>query len=304
MKEKFLTGFLIALTCLFLAILVVGGWARSVANKDEVWAHASTRILQDEVIRSRISNKIVDTIFERTNTQEFVKSQLPGRSKNLAPLLVDVAKDRAYTRVNNILISDAFNDVWQESTKDIQDEIKAILRNDPSVSSTVDGNPQIDIRPALQFVTNKLGFGSKLVNAIPKSRALVSLGLKNDLTKLDVFVQKVRTVWFISLFGVIFTLFLSIIVSRRNLSRLIKWYGFGLIISSVLEIIFQFIAGRYTQKFIEQATHSRFSIGAEWQEATGALLIAALLTLLVGVLLTYIGLFTQKSKQNRSLKDA
>lgn len=176
-----IAGALVVVACLLTFLGLLGGWLRLVALESDAWSAVSGSVLEKPAVRTQVAHTLVDRLFERADARLDVQEQMPSRLKPLIPPLMGLAQEAAYRNAERVLASPDFQKAWKQANHDAHEELMAIIDGRSPAVEQANGRVELDVRPLLELVATRVGVNPDVVDRIPDERAMIDLGLEQQL---------------------------------------------------------------------------------------------------------------------------
>ena len=156
-KRKILVWSLVAVATLLLLISSLTVWTkRQVLNTDN-WTDLSGQLLASDTIRSAVSAKMVNALFQRVDVAGELKQQLPDQLKAAAPVLAGALENVAPRAANAVLGTNAAQTLWKEANRRMHTQLIAVLKGEKVRGvSTEGGDVTLDLRPLIDRLAGRL----------------------------------------------------------------------------------------------------------------------------------------------------
>src|SRR4051794_11692106 len=161
----------------FLAILAI--WAnRQVLNTDN-WTTTSTELLQRPVIRDQLAGYLVDQLYANVDIEAELRSALPPRAEALAGPAAGALRDLANRAAIKALSRPAVQERWADANRQAQKSLLKVLEGGGPNVSTEDGVVVIHLKTMLEQISQRVGVGGRVVDALPPDVADLTV-LRSD----------------------------------------------------------------------------------------------------------------------------
>lgn len=297
---------LLIIALVLTPIAVLGVWSKAVALNSNHWANASSKMLDDPAVRSRVSTVVVDRAFEKVNTDDLIAEDKPV-VRAVARAGVVVLRKEAYTLVNKLLESDKFREAWKQANQDAHAEFMAIIDGRSTTIRETNGKVELDIRPLVRLAVEALGINGDVVNRIPDSRALLDLGLDDQLQQISSTVRLVRA----AVIGLVLLAVLlvagAIWLARGRRIRALTWAGTGLVIDGAVILAVRAIAGQIISQHVAHQPQGQTALADAWDILTQGLVTVGWVLIVVGIamrLALWVAVAAPASPRVRAALDA
>jgi hypothetical protein len=139
------------------------------------WSDTSTQLLQNDDVRSQVSNYLVDELYRGTDLSRQVAGSLPPQLQPLAGPISGGLHELALRAANSLLGRPKVQDLWAEANRATAQQFINIAE-DKSNAITQQGNAVIlDLRVVLLQLVDRLGLPGTLVNKLPPDAAKLKI---------------------------------------------------------------------------------------------------------------------------------
>jgi hypothetical protein len=265
---------MVVLASVLIPIAVLGSWVRAVGLESQAWAAISGSILDDPVVRDRVSHELVDRLFDAAQPEDVLGERLPPRLQFLAGPLSSSARQTAYERVDRLLASDDFQQAWREANVDAHREVVAIIESRSEYVDESDGKVELDVRPLLTLVADRIGLEGRLVARIPDDAAIIDLGLEDELEQIRSALRIIRAVTI----GII-VLSVALLVGAIGLgwpirARIVRWIANGILLGGVGMLAVRSVGGQVVQSRVGDDPVVLAIANTVWDVATSGIAAA------------------------------
>ena len=276
---------LVVVGSLLLPIAVLGSWIRVVGLESEAWAAISGRILEDPIVRDRVSHELVDRLFDASRPEDVLGERLPPKLQFLAGPLSNSAREAAYGRVDRLLASKDFQQAWREANVDAHRELVAVIESRSRYVTESNGSVELDVRPLLTMVAHRIGLEGRVIKRIPDDVANIKLGLEDELETVRSAVRLIRavTIGLIVLAGILFAGALLLGVSIRI--RVIRWIANGVLLGGVALLVVRSLGGELLRSRVEQDPAVLALTRDSWDIATQGIATAGWTAVAIAIVL-------------------
>ena len=246
-KRGFLVWGLVVLATLVTLVSTLTIWSKRQLLNSDSWANSSARLLADDQIRGRVSQTLVDRLFQRIDVEAILAERLPPRLQSAAPVFAASLQGAATRAADNLLTTPKVQALWKEINYRAHKALVNVLRgNDIGPNgnvSTAGGVVTLDLRPLINRLATKLGLEERLkANASPDSGQIVIM----KSSQLQSAQDAVQTFDTLSIFMVIavFVLYgLAIYLARGRRRVFLEVIGASLILVALVIAIVRRVVG-------------------------------------------------------------
>ena len=167
----------------FLAFLSVFAiWTERQALNTDDWVDTSGRLLENETIRSTLSDYLVDQLYENVDVSKELEEILPGDTKDLAGPAAGGLRQVAGQGAEKVLETSTAQELWEEANRTAHEQLLAVLENKKEAVETEEGNVKLNLGSLLTNLAEQVGIGESLAEKLPPDAAQIEI-LKSDQLK-------------------------------------------------------------------------------------------------------------------------
>jgi hypothetical protein len=156
---------LIWVTTILAVVAIFAIWTnRQIFNADN-WANTSTRLLQNDKIRTATANYLVDQLYRNVDVAAQLQTRLPAQLKPLSGPIAGALQNAAVAAADRALASGRIQLVWKRANHAADEQFIAIVNGHKGAVSTKNGVVTLDLAPIVTNITDRLGLpniGAKL----------------------------------------------------------------------------------------------------------------------------------------------
>jgi len=287
----------------FLAFLSVFAiWTERQALNTDDWVDTSGRFLEDQTIRSTLSDYLVDQLYENVDVRKELEEILPGDTKDLAGPAAGGLRQVAGQGAEKVLETSTAQELWKKANRTAHEQLLAVLENKKEAVETDEGNVRLNLGSLLTNLAEEVGIGEGLAEKLPPDAAQIEI-LKSDQLKTaqDIAVAIKGLALVLSIltfvcFGV------AIYLSRDERWITVLLSGTGLIAAGFGVIVVRQIAGGIvidqlvTEESVKPAGEAAWSIG------TSLMTSIATTVIVVGIFFLIAGWLASPTNGARSVR--
>src|SRR5262245_4779293 len=226
----------------FLSVFAI--WIERQALNTDDWVTTSGKFLQNETIRSAVSDYLVDQLYENVDVRKELEEKiLPGESKKLAGPLAGGLRQFAGDGAEKALESATAQELWEDANRATHEQLLAVLENKKEAVSTEEGNVTLNLGGLLTNLADQIGIGESLAEKLPPDAGQIEI-LKSDQLKTaqDIAIAIKGLALLLSILTFL-TFGAAIYLSREGRWVTVLYSGVGLIAAGFAAIVLRHIAG-------------------------------------------------------------
>src|SRR4029079_7069178 len=118
----------VAAGCVLAFVAIFAIWANRQALNTDNWTNTSSKLLEDEEIRTQLSAYLVDQLYANSNVAQQVSSALPPRAAALAGPIAGGLHEVALRGVDELLQRPKVQQLWENANRQAHKQLLAVLR--------------------------------------------------------------------------------------------------------------------------------------------------------------------------------
>jgi hypothetical protein len=272
----------IATLIAFLAIFSI--WVNRQALNTDNWVHTSDKLLQNEEVKTQLSNYLADQLFANVDVQAELEKTFPPRLAPLAGPAAGALHQLAPKVVERALETSRAESLWSTANRAAHETLLKILNDEGSAVSTSGGEVTLDLKALLSESGGQLGIAGKLASKIPPDAAQLTilksdqLSTAQDISKLVRKLPIVLTLLALLLYG------LAIYLAGPRRRQALRSVGFGFIVAGVLSLLLRGVAGNTVVDALAGNEAVKPAVEAVWSIGTALLVTVAVSAIAFGIL--------------------
>jgi len=189
---------LVVLTALLAPLAVSAVWVHERILTTDGWVETVAPLADDPAVIDAISNRIVNTIFERADIQDRITDILPGPVDALGRTFTNSLRNLATKQTEKFLESDAFQSLWEEANRVAHEQVVAMFSGQGDALENHNGQVVLDLGAVADKVRQRLvdnGVGILKRVTIPKGQAEIVLFESSVVTDLQTVFRLLDQLW-------------------------------------------------------------------------------------------------------------
>jgi hypothetical protein len=266
----------------FLAVFAI--WANRQLLETDTWVDTSTKLLEDDEIRTQVANTMVDTLYANVDVQGELQTALPPRLQPLAGPAAAGLRELSLRLANQALERPRVQELWEDANRAMHEQLINVVEHDSSE------NVNLDIGTIVTQLGDQLGVD--VANRIPPGAAQIEVLPNDKLSSIQKAVKVLRglaivlTVLALALFA------LAIYLAKGWRREAFRAVGFAFIVVGVLVLVVRKLGGDAvesslgTTESVKPAIADTWSIGTDLLSAQGGGMIFYGLFIVIGAWLS------------------
>jgi hypothetical protein len=149
-------GTMVVLACLLVTVTVPAIWAYRTVLRTDPFVERVTPIGFDPAVTPVLSDRLTTQVFGVLDVEAVVADALPPRAQILAGPLTGAVRDFVQERVQQVLDSDQFRELWIRANRFAHEQVMAVLRDESEVVQTQDGRVVLNLVPVVNEVLQRI----------------------------------------------------------------------------------------------------------------------------------------------------
>jgi hypothetical protein len=267
----------------FLAIFSI--WVNRQALNTDNWVNTSDKLLQNEEVKTQLSNYLADELFANVDVQAELEETFPPRLAPLAGPAAGGLHQLAPKVAERALESSRAESLWSTANRAAHETLLKILNDEGSAVSTSGGEVVLDLKSLVSESGGQLGVAGKLASKVPDDAAQLTilksdqLSAAQDISKLVRKLPIVLTLLALLLYG------LAIYLAGPRRRQALRSVGFGFVVAGVLSLLLRGIGGSTVIDALAGNESVKPAVEAVWSIGTALLMTVAVSAITFGILL-------------------
>ena len=270
-------GALLVIGTLVWIAFGLGLWANRQALETDNWVETSGELLEDEAIRTALSNFIIDRLYDSETVQARLEEVLPPRLDGLAAPAAAGLKEIARRNAPRVLGSAAALKAWEAANRTAHRELLTI------VEEGIEDRPvSLDLKSLVAEVAAGTGLPANAVDRLPPEVANLQIASGEDLNTVRQLLDLFKTIVWV-LLGLAVAAFAGAIALARDRRRTVLNVGACLMFAGIALLALRRLAGNALVDALADAPNAHDVADDVWEIGTGLLAEAAQGSLLFGL---------------------
>jgi hypothetical protein len=255
----------------------LGIWAQRQALDTDEWVDTSTRLLEDEPIRTAVGLYLVDRLYDSDKVEDRLESVLPPRLDPLAAPASAALKQAAQRNVPRLLGNARAIGAWRDANRAAHARLIAVLdRDDEGVS--------IDMRALLAQVAGEVGLSGKAIDRLPPDLGQLEVLPPEELTTARAIVDALdAAAWVLTVLALL--AFGGAVALSTDRRRTLVSVGGAFLFAGVAALALRRVGGNVVVNAVAQSPNGEAAAHDAWDIATSLLVDVALGSMLIGLIL-------------------
>lgn len=267
----------------FLAIFSI--WVNRQALNTDNWVHTSDKLLQDDEVKTQLSNYLADELFANVDVQAELEKTFPPRLAPLAGPAAGALHQLAPKVAERALETSQAESAWSVANRGAHETLLKILNDEGSAVSTNNGEVILDLKALLSESSGQLGVAGKLASKIPPDAAQLTILKSDQLSAAQDISKLVRKLPIVLTLLALFLYGLAIYLAGPRRRQALRSVGFGFIVAGVLSLLLRELGGGAVVDALAGTEAVKPAVESVWSIGTGLLVTVAVSAITFGILL-------------------
>ena len=155
----------------FLSVFAI--WIERQALNTDDWVATSGRLLQNQTIRTALSNYLVDQLYENVDVRKELEEILPGEAKELAGPAAGGLRQVAGQGAEKVLETSTAQELWEDANRSHARTAAGGAGKQERSGPTAEGNVTLNLGSLLTNLAEQVGIGESLAEKLPPDAAQI-----------------------------------------------------------------------------------------------------------------------------------
>ena len=277
----------------FLAVFAV--WANRQLLETNTWTDTSSKLLEDEEIRTQVASTMVDVLYANVDVRGELEQALPPRLQPLAGAAAAGVRELSLKLANQALERPQVQQLWEDANRSAQETLVDVVRH---------GGDE-DVNLNLGEIVDELGteIGVDVSGKIPPGAAEIDVLPNDKLSAAQKVVKALRGAAFGLTLLAILLFALAIYLARGWRREALRTVGFALIGIGLLVLFLRSLIGDRvvdslaSTESVQPAATNAWSIGTSLLKDQGSATILYGLVIVLGAWLSGPGAVARSARR-------
>ena len=265
----------------FLAIFSI--WVNRQALNTDNWVNTSEQLLQNEEVKSQLSNYLADQLFASADVQAELEKTFPPRLAPLAGPAAGALNQLAPQVAERALETSQVESLWSAANRGAHETLLKILNDEGSAVSTSGGEVTLDLNALVSESGGELA--GKLASKVPPDAGQLTILKSDQLSAAQDISKLVRRLPIVLTLLAVFLYGLAIYLAGPRRRQALRSVGFGFVVAGVLSLLLRGVAGNTVIDALAGNESVKPAVEAVWSIGTALLMTVAVSAITFGILL-------------------
>jgi len=296
-RRKAVVWTLFGLATLLLLVSSLTVWTKRQFLNTDAWTQSSAKLLANDQIRSALSVKLSNALYENVDVTDAVRQRLPEQARAAAPVIAAALQNGSGRAIDTFLATPAAQNLWEELNRRMHATLVSVLEGkDVGALETANGDIVLNLQPMVKTLAQRLGFADQLAEHARPGAGQIVILRSDQLANAQHAVKVLRALSIFLLLVVLLFYALAIYLARGRRRAMLEYTGAALVVVGLLLLIARRLLGNAIIESIVSTTSSRPAANAAWLIATDMLRDIALGLIVYGLLFLVGGILAGPSR--------
>jgi len=263
---------LIVLAGLIGLVSALTVWAKRQALETDRWVATSSRLLEDDEIRSALSLYLVDQLYANADVAAELQTRLPPEIKPLAGPIAGGLRELSVRAADNLLSRPGVQTLWEEANRRAHEAFIRIVDDEGDFLQTGEGDVVLDLQPLVQQLAARIGLSEEQVEErLGPDAGRIVIMESDQLGTVQTAVELIRklSVWLAIAILVLFAVAVYLAEGRRR--ETLRNVGITFVIVGGLLLVIRNLAGDWIVDELSDGESIRDAASNAWLIGTDLL---------------------------------
>lgn len=247
------------------------------------WADTSGALLENQAIRTQVSEFVVDQVYTNVDVTGQVADALPPRLKPLAGPVANGFREFAERRMLRTLDRPRVQQTWKEANRATARQFVKIAEGKSDAISAQGNAVILDLRPIVLELVRRLGLSQSLVDRIPASAGRIKIMSSDQAGTLQNAVTALKGLALVLPLLAIGLLALAVYLASGRRRRTLLFAGIDLVVAGVVVLVTRNLVGNAIVNSLAKTDAIKPTAEASWSIGTRMLRDVAQATIVAGI---------------------
>jgi Short C-terminal domain len=258
---------ILLIAAILTVVSIFAVWAnRQILNANH-WSDTSTALLQNDAIRTQISDYMVDQVYANVNVSGQLSNALPPRLQPLAGPIAGGLQNLAQKAAFELLGRPRVQSAWRAANKLTAQQFIDIVEGKSRLVQLNGNAVYVDLRPILGDLSSQLGLPASITDKIPPNAGRLKVMTSDQISTVQNGVDLLKGIAIIAPIVALLLFALSVYLYTGRRRQTLWIIGLDLVIAGLLVLIVRNFAGHQIvnslvkNDAVKPATQATWSIG-------------------------------------------
>jgi hypothetical protein len=267
----------------FAAIFSI--WVNRQALNTDNWVDTSTRLIQNEQVRTQLADYLANQLFANTDVAAELRESLPPRLEPLATAAAGGLQQLAPQAAERLFATARFQQLWEAANRKAHEALLTVLNGGGSTVSTENGEVKLELGPVLTEIGEGSGVGEALVSKLPPDAGEITILKSDELSLAQDVANLLRKLPIVLTIAALLCFCLAVYLAGPRRREALRSVGFAFIIAGLLSLGLRGFAGTYVVGDLSKVASTEPAIEAVWSISTSMLVTIATSAIVFGLII-------------------
>ena len=275
---------LVVLAALIAFVSALNIWVTRQALNTDNWTGASTRLLENDAVRSAVAVYLVDQLYDNVDVGAALEERLPPATKPLAQPLAAALEPALVRATERTLARPRVQAAWQQSNRRAHELFMAVIDGKRGLLVATDDNVVLDLRALLDELVATTGIGQRVADRLPPDAGQIVVMEGGQLHAARQSVKVVRALSYLLSFVMLGLFALAVYLAAGRRRSVLTGIGASVVIVGLLVLVVRRLAGTYLVDALTGNADAERPVSAVWAIETELLRNVGFNAIVYGVL--------------------
>jgi len=218
-------------------------WVKRQALDTAAVTNLSTRIIQDDAVRSKLSVYLVDQVYNNTNVPQALSQRLPKNLQPLAAPLAGALRQLSVQAADTLLERPRVQAAFATAVKQAHAAFLRIVDDKATNVSTEGGVVYLNLRPLVLELADQLGIGDRARARLPATVGRVRLLKENQLDAIQTGASVINSLSVYLAIAVFGLYAIAVFLAKGFRRATLRNIGVALVLVGLLLLVVRRVAG-------------------------------------------------------------
>jgi hypothetical protein len=247
-------------------------WAQRQALETDKWVATSSRLLEDDEIRSALSLYLVDQLYANADVAAELRAALPPEVKPLAGPIAGGLRELSVRAADSLLSRPAVQTLWEEANRRAHEAFIRIVDDEGEFLQTGEGDVVLDLQPLVQQLAARIGLSEEQVEErLGPDAGRIVIMESDELGTVQTAVELIRklSVWLAIAILALFAVAVYLAQGRRR--ETLRAVGITFVVVGGLLLVIRKLAGDWIVDTLADGQSVRDAASSAWLIGTDLL---------------------------------
>jgi hypothetical protein len=286
---------LVVIAAVIGLVAALNVWVKRQALSTDNWTNASSRLLENDEIRSALSVYVVNQVFTNVNVTQRLQQRLPPDIRPLAAPIAVGLQQAATRAMDNLLARPRIQQLWREANRRAHELFMAVLNGKHNLLVSTGGNVVLNLQPIVKRLADQLGLGGRLEGRLPPDAGQITIMKGNQLEAARKTVKVIKVLSYL-LFFLVIALYAAAIYLGRDHRKVLLGVGISVLVVGLLVLVVRRFAGDYLVDALNNNPDAKGAVSATWAIGTELLRNTGVNAVIYGIVIIFAALIAGPSR--------